>query len=410
MKKKLISGVLALSMLCGTAFMAACGESKKSSSATQPPQPPSNNTPITPPVDNRPVDTYTGYLSEDIYATEYDALSSYVARELKGAATIGDIYNYEIGEELSADEISALNIGEVENLLAVRKTRVQYVDKDYDDIKEKDVYLVVLNDGYLKYFAPALNTGDTLPSSYYDLVSSNTLSQTSVTCVSTTTQTISINIDSYGASSANITGTNTWKVTKDVVYCIANQQTEGYGSSTSEYYIVRNPNDPSDFLQIYRNGNNAWELTSYIATLTLPTIPKTDDNYLMASIVMLEFATADHSYFEKTNFGFRMSSDKLQAYCDNIVMPMVMDSLNESVGPSAELGKLNFLWKEDSLVDFYLKDNLLTKYDSITDCTATGVYVDMTMDMYIESTLNFSNYGTTVVTIPAEVQQIINNY
>lgn len=414
MKKKLISGVLALSMLCGTAFMAACGESKKSSSATQnnqQQQTPSNGNPVTPPEDTRPVDTYTGYLSEDIYATEYDALSSYVANELKGAATIGDIYNYEIGEELSADEISALNIGEVENLFAVRKMRVQYVDKDTDDIKEKDLYLVTLEDGYYKYFAPALNTGEPLVKSYYDSVASNTLSNTSVTCTINATQKLALydtgdSVPEYTTS----TTSSVWKFTADVAHCKSTITAEDGSRSETEMYVARSQNNPETFMAYMYIESYGWYTMPYPISYNLESIKKTDPNYLMAVTAMIEFATADQTYFEKTDFGFRMSADKMQQYTDQIMIPLLDDVFKELLGSSYSLAEMNLTYHEDTFVNYYLKNGMLNKYDYRNKCTCVYPNLGMTLDMDITGTLTYSNYNATVINVSEDLKELFNQY
>ena len=415
MKKKLLSGVLALSMLCGTAFMASCGESKKSSSATPNPQQqqqlPSNNTPITPPVDNRPVDTYTGYLSEDIYLTEYEALASYVARELKGAATVGDLNGYEFGEELTADEISALNIGEVENLLSVRKMRVQYVDKDYDDIKEKDLYLVTLEDGYYKYFAPALNTGDTLSKSYYDSIASNTLSNTSVTCTINTTQKLALydtgdSVPEYATS----TTSSVWKFTADVAHCKSTITAEDGSSSETEMYVARSQNNPETFMAYMYIESYGWYTMPYPISYNLESIKKTDANYLMAVTAMIEFATADQTYFEKTDLGFRMSADKMQQYTDQIMIPLMEDVFKEVLGSSYSLAEMKLTYHKETFVDYYLKNGMLNKYDYRNKCTCVYPNLGMTLDMDITGTLTYSNYNATVINIPDNLREMLNQY
>ena len=429
MNKKLLSGILALSMLCGTAFTAACEKDGKDNAkvpnVNQQQTPTTPNNPVTPPVDDRPVDTSEGYLSENVYQSDYLAANAYVASELKGAATAGELYNYEVSEEvLTEEESSALNLGDdVGNIISVRKMRVQYVDKDLDDIKEKEVYLVALTDGQYKYYVPNINTGETLLKSYYDLVASTTLSYSSVTVNTVTEEQISTSLQMYGMSmteQSSTTNTGIWKINRDVAYYKGTSK--GTSSTTmdgenttqeidevSEMYIVRSPSNPEKFISLIKSTNE-WLHMEYPLAYEFDTIAKTDDNYLMAAITMIEFATSDHSYFEKADFGFRTSSDKMQAYTDDIILPLTLETMSENLGGLIDVSNMNFNYGDQSFADYYLKANTLNKVDYVSDVTCTYTDYNMQMDMQVKGTSSYSGYGTTVVNIPADIQAIIDNY
>ncbi len=420
MQKKILSGILALSMLCGTAFMAACESDSKKINASIPnnlqqqQQTPPIGNPVTPPVDDRPVDTYDGVLSESTYQSEYLAASAYVTRELKGVATVGDLYDYKVDEtELSVEEISALNMGETQgNILSVRKMRVQYVNNDLSDIQEKEVYLISLDNGEYQYFVPKMVTGEALDKSYFDLAASTTLAYSSVTITMTNEENMHMSM-SYGSDVESSKKTNgVWKISGDTAYYKATIQDFSDGkttTSTIEEYIVRDPSNPKNFIAVMISNGEFYAM-DYPLTYTFENIAKTDDNYLMAALAMLEFAISDHSYFEKADFGFRTSANKMQAYSNDIILPMVAKTMNENFGHIIDVSSMQFTYGEQSYVNYHLKANTLNKQEFISDVTCSHSAYGITMDLYSKGSLSYSDYGKTVVTIPANVQELINNY
>ena len=92
----------------------------------------------------------------------------------------------------------------------------------------------------------------------------------------------------------------------------------------------------------------------------------------------------DHTYFVKTNSGFKLSDEKLNSYLDDVMS-------NLGVYGTVTSGS----------ADYYVKDGRLdgASVNLAMQMTQSGVNIKTT----VSATTTYSDYGTTVITIPAEI-------
>ncbi len=417
MKKKVFSAFALSLALCVTLGAFGCGEGGKSNAGmNNNPAPQQPTGPVTPPI----VDNYTGELSESSYDSVNSAQNAYFENEILGKASSVTNYYFQ-DQEMTETELlkikgDFIKGGITEDQISnIFKYMLSYTDDDASRELQKIMYLLELTDMTYRYFTPEVEEGTALTGSYYESVAENTLSTGSVTVKSTFSMTMIMDNTILGSEkmTMDIQQSSTLYITPDAAYSKVTQKSSIDGQPspdiTAEIYMVRSEDDPTKFIQATKNvGDTHWEVSYYPLTLEFPNIAPTDPEYLSCVLAFSEFGLSDHSYFTKTSFGFTMNTDKEQKFLRDIFSITTLSSLDMNMGELLDNVVLDF--KDGSKTDFHIQNGALGKYayDIAINYFISGYttpYISQTM----KGTSNFSNYGKTAVTIPADVADVIAN-
>ncbi len=341
-------------------------------------------------------ETYTGSVSAQSYATNQEAATAYVEKEISGEQAVSVVGTVSLGT-LSAKEINDLNIPDAdsEGIVDVEQIEVEYQELGGDSSDEMSVqtlgtlnktkkvrvYIIKYENDF-KYYTPCPVTGETINKSYYDSVFNSEKYQN---CTYNTTMTLDMDMDYSSLGMGTMTMTMTMSQTiyySSTGILIEQRETTSMpallGESGEEVlyaYIVKGEDD-SLICYISEDNDEWYEGDLYqIGFSTMEELTPFYDQYL------------DYTYFTKTNYGFELSEENAAQY--------VNETLADTLGASTADG---------------LGINMFAKY-YVSEGVLSGMRMDMTMDMS-EAGISVScvavgetsvtNYGTTVVEQPFE--------
>ena len=367
--KKFAKVVLALSLALGCVFtLAACKKEQK------------------------PTDTFMGALSTESYKSEEEAIEGFLANEISGEAVQAKLEDYEEKGDLSSKQIDGLVTEGVldsdDKIISAKEVEVQYSrenkTRDVAPASEEyyvfTVYVVVVSPKgsqtyEYKYYVPIAQNGDVLTRSYY----ADVLDPAKYTnCTQVYKMSLKANIG--GTSDINMSMTYTVKIDGNKMFLdidMMGQKITGYfeydeNSKTMNAWVSANG--------IY---NKAPE--GYFENYGLTDID---------SFVSMNLPAFDFSFYEKTDFGFKLQDEFLDAYLE--------DALNSTLG---DVGTISENAKVDATLDLYVSEGRLSKMLSSISYSISGSMDGVTLSESIEETLSveFTDFGTTEITRPAGI-------
>lgn len=369
MKKFLTLLLIVATFCCGTVF-AACnnGEEKVNYS-----------------------ETFAGAISEEHYASEEEAAQNFLANEIDGRAIETKYVGMEKKSELTREQISELNTGDVlaetDEIVSAEIVDVKYTKADKTRSSETQdeetyfvftVYIIVISPSgsaeyVYRYYVPKTQNGDVLTKSYYEDVFDPAK-------YTNFTQTFSYNSTT---SAAGISMT----LTSDYVIKLA-----GETASVAMHMNLPNPEAfPITYIDNYidgyfENGENGFN--AYLTTDNWSTFINDADAFKeygvtnMDSFVTMCLPQYDYSYYVKTDYGFKLQSD--------FINDLVEDALNQTVGENAQVS---------AELNFYVVEGRL--YKAIATASFTISNQGYNVYSYLNEEVRFDNFGTTTVEKPA---------
>lgn len=327
-------------------------------------------------------ETYTGTLSEESYATTEAAAQAYLANEFDGNTTETTFVAYAKQKDLTAEEIATLSLGDVNpadvtsaeegsvSYTVTEKTETVSLAAATDDTRTQKVVIIVVG-GRHYYYTPATDKGDSISKSYYESVMdlSNYANCTYVYTGSVTSST------SYQGQSVKTKATTeiTMKLCETGAYLSMSATAQGEPVETEIYLIATGTT-----LAAYVKTDGAWvgSAAEYGSIAELLEIAKQNQQFL------------DHTYFEKTDTGFKLSGDKFEIYVSNMLPVSGLD-----------LSKVN--------ANYYVSEGRLVK-ETMEISLSANIEGVGSMSMKMSATGKYSDFGTTTVTVPADLQAYID--
>lgn len=327
-------------------------------------------------------ETYEGYVSEQTYDTVEDTVKGFLDSEIAGKTVDAVFVDYTKEKECSKEEVAELAIDEEyrDGLISVELGTVEYSEESSSvsayggistvadgvniETKTKKIYILTYT-GMFRFFSPALAEGDALTASYYD---STFEAEKYINC--SMNATIS-NLYTYDGVTYLITNSAVAKVTKTALYerdeySASNGET--VKSSVAELYDV---DTAQGFWTVYNTGDG------YIAA---PVYEWSTINEYFMQWFDQRFGQLDHTYFEKTETGYALKSDKYAEY---------ISASGMSVGGLSG----------DYDVEYII---------NIADGRMSDVYSKVAVEGYVaEMTISFYDFGNTSITIPQDVQALL---
>lgn len=327
-----------------------------------------------------PPDTfYKGTLSTETYTSKDNAAQAFLAAEVDGNTTETTFRSYEKTADLSEEEIAELDLTEEElaSVTGAEKGVVKYNEGTASEGKAITIYILLDGSSAYRYYVPELKSGDTVTKSYFDLATDvKNLSNCTITEVSTSGGTLTATQGSMKESRyVEVKVVTTLKVAGKYMYGkVATSNNVGMAGSTIEVFGVFVQDVTTETSHTWFNTNNSgWQTGGNI---------KFSDYFKVAE---------DHTYFVKTTSGFKLSEDRFSDYM------------------GTALAKLEGM-KQYGLIEdqvrascyFNVFDGKLSKIQINVSCpidgNSSGVRITGTVNATCTDT--FSDYGTTVVTVP----------
>lgn len=334
-------------------------------------------------------DTFEGAISKASFTTEEDAVKGFLSTEISGEAVDATLVDYEAKKDLSETEIADLALGEIKTneVISAKEVEIKYVrdsiyDYSADSDEEEDyfvftVYVIEYSRAgaevhEFKYYVPKAKNGDVLTRSYYeDLLSSEkylNCTQEYVSTIKSSTMGITMNAEqTFTIKVAGDKASLTMKVinpTSAVTGNITYNYIDGYFEYDKE----------TDKFTTYLSVNNG----EY--TLDTSNIFLQYGIYDMNSFAAMNIPKIDYSYYEKTDFGFKIQEAFLNKYMG--------DALG-SVVPGANL---------ECYLNVYVSGGKIGKMESYAhaEMSISGISTESTNS----ETLIFKDFGTTTVETP----------
>lgn len=323
------------------------------------------------PTDNHaPDNSFEGSLSAQSYESVNAAAEAFLTEEINGKATEATFVSYEKSSDLTDEEIAELNLGEdfeytVEQIDSAENGVVSYTDSvARTTVVVKTARLVVIKIGSVYwYYVPLFKNGDVLTNSYMDNILDYTKYR-NVTETSVVKATASV-----AGYSVTTTITVTTKIAGDKVHLKQVKDLLGEKEIT-EYYFYFTPSSAVEYE--YNQYTESWEIGHAIS-------------YNSVDEILEEAFKYDASYFVKTKSGFKMNSEKLTQY------------LNDVLSNVATAGcTIN-----SASADYYVKDGRLDS--ARAKVTMTAKIEDTTVKTTSVATTKYSDFGTTEIEFPFEV-------
>ncbi len=380
MKKSLLKILCVIcAAVCVFAF-AACGDSSSSLPAAS--------------------ETFTGAVSEQSYESQDSAAQAFVSAEINGESTSATFVSYSKTADLTADEISALNVSEtvtsgeqgyVSYSTSTASTAAAGLTSGSSSENTQKLYILKVDNEY-KYYTPALSSGENLTKSYLESVldADNYRNYT-------LKNKIDYSLSYSGSTNQNVkaSGTMTLKITENgAIGSFPFKMTiEGMTvSATGNYYYVK-----------VNGGYYIYATATFMGiTETALDFFATDEEYEYLTNIGantsgygVDMTDTDHTYFVKTDTGFSVREDKMTALLNALFSDMMSGS-----GVNVNINKF--------ALDFYVSSGLIyqIKQNFAFNMTSYGETATLSMN----NTMTLTNIGTTDMgTIPQDVIDYITS-
>ena len=358
MKKSFLTVFMVLAISLAAVFtFAGCGDKKDSHAA-----------------DN----SFVGCLSATTYADADGAARGFLSEELDGGATKTQFVDAEEGNALSAEEIESLELGDDIDAADIDSAvyyTVKYVETGaraaaYDSSAQTKSYeIIIIKVGSVYYYyIPVMPKGSAITNSYLAMVCDpQKYFNVTETVVSTSTS----KAQGY---SATATITMVTKIADGNAHLKITASMLG-NEEVTEYYLVTTSKGIVSYY--YDDYSHSWEKAGSAEYSSLET-------YLEE-----ELFDFDHSYFERTDSGFKMASDKMQRYLNDV--------MGEQFKSVLRLG----LSIDSVSANYYVKDARLDEIE--VDLAMSGVVEGVSLTASASAHTTYTNYGTTVIDLPFDV-------
>lgn len=360
-------------------------------------------------------ETFAGSISVESYETKQAAAEAFLEKEISGLAVTAELVEYRATGELSESQIAQLEVGDVldeeDEIVSVEVVEISYKTLSVERAAQDDelsvftVYIIVYTPHgktvqEFRYYVPKAHNGEVLTRSYYDdllnplkylnctqvyvLTASNVmkLAEPSINfeydLISNTTYNYTIKVADDKASIDML------MLEPDVsILPPEPDMNDSHGSFTF-------PCVETSLLGYFEYSNGAFDIWASIDK-GVNYVKSPTDTFAQYGITDIQsFASMclpqlDYSYYEKTDYGFKIQEEFLNKYVE-MSLESVIDSDAEV---SAEL-------------QIYVVDGKISKM--VSNVTAETNVQGFLMVMSSREELTFKDFGTTVVATPASIK------
>lgn len=351
-------------------------------------------------------DTFEGAFSEQVYATDKEAVEGFLATEISGGAVKAELVDFEEKGELSESELEGLDkevLNEGDEIVSAKSVEVTYkrekkaavtsLAEEEDDMLVFTVYIIEISPHgatvhEYRYYVPRAKDGDVLTRSYYeDLLDSEKY----VNCTQVYTNVMKMTMPDMTSSTPDNIKTTTQEMKS--AYTIKVADNKASLEMTMPDLTSYDPTNPTTLLTYrhlwgyfeYGTEFNVWasaDGTSYVKAATNPFVQYgiTD----IKSFAVMCLPKLDYSYYEKTDYGFKIQDDFMNEY--------VGKTLNQAVGYGADV---------KAELRIYVTDGRVSKMEASASVSMSAEGI--TIGSSTEEKLEFKDFGTTSVTRPLGV-------
>jgi hypothetical protein len=349
-------------------------------------------------------ETYTGAVSTGSYETASAAATAYVEAEIVGEQE-SQIVATETKATFEGEQIATLNIPAdiTDGAQSVEEIEVEYSVSDgymaaSNSTKKVKVYVIKYETNW-KYYTPLPETGATISKSYYDSVFDYEKYEN---C------TFAMNMDmdmSVKASANGYTQKATIEVSMSqfVQYsenAIYIEQTMSFGGM--EDITGGEIKDESMTIAAYMEKTAEGDIICYVKSSDLGSGWSEGDLTTVGFSSLTELTPfydqyLDFTYFTKTENGFQLADENSEKF---IELTLKQD---ESMGDLIAMFGENF--DMDMFVKYYVSNGVLSgmRQELTMDAKMTQEGVSMKLSADVVTTMTCTNYGTTVVKKPTDI-------
>lgn len=350
-------------------------------------------------------ETFKGKLSDESFDTENAALTAFLEDEIDGMSTQAELVEYVKDADLSQNEIATLPLGEIapEKVSHAERGTISYrastpqtramPASETDSLKTHAIYLFEVDERY-RYFVPPTQIGQPITKDYFeDVLSSAKYANCTIEFLSSAKGTYNGSVQNTSASCIYKFTENALQITQKEETALGNYTLNSYIAERNGRYFYCTPNNISAYAAaVPDHSSGAWHIEKI-------DLGELDARFQTLGDLVRYFVTSgiDFSYFEKTKDGFGiMSAEKfLQIALDMIGGSVVTDVLQD------------FL-KEFSY-ECVVQDGRLEKIESHMQAEGNFSMGEAQQEMKAEKkeSYHFDQFGTTKVTLPEDLQQIL---
>lgn len=343
-------------------------------------------------------ETFAGTLSTQSYESQENAAKAFLNTEIASTETRVSYKESSKEKDLTEEEVTAMNLtvesGTVEK---VEKWQIGYSKTETNSRTAEDgseeklayvtVYIVVIKiapDGdttrevyEYRYYVPLPEKGEALSRSYYDSVFDDgkyknctfTYTMKSTTKVMFIKQTMTVDYKMYLTEDAVM-------IDAKVVMPSASDEP----SKSLTYYFVKDGSSVRG-VKILNGVTSSASLYSEFGVSEI------------SDLYSSQMDDAIYSFFVKTDYGFKMNEDKLQDLFDNALEVA-------GTGSGIDFGK------SSAKYEFYVAEGKLDH--ALCEVKVQCKYDGITMPITVTQKYKYSDFGTTAVTVPDDVQSYLN--
>lgn len=331
---------------------------------------------------------FKGKLSEESYATSEAAAQAFLADELSGSTTKAEFVSYNKSGDITEAELKNYDLGDLD-LSKVEKAEKGYVTYRLTAVgsaaaslasssatRSQGVAMLLVEAKY-RYFVPATGTGEMVTKSYFESMWDP---QNYLNVTSDMKMVIAMNASSANEShSMKMEMEIKLKATETAIEYTMSGDASLTGGRNIQAYII----EKDSALYMLMQTNGTWVHQKVIEGKTLA-------EYLLENSGEPEFF--DYTYFEMTTDGYRLAPEKYQLYIENYSKsnPAFAEFSND--GASGE-------------ATYIVKDGKISK--ATTTLTLKASEAGMGATITASAVCDYTDYGTTTVTLPADLQAYI---
>lgn len=386
--KKFLAMIISLVFVCGLAFTAACKSGDENVDKGNQNQ--EQGTDQGTDKNFSKEDTFAGALSEESYSSDEKAVEAFLEKEISGAAVTAELVDFKSSGKLAQNEIDALEKDGViskEEIESIEIVEVRYkntktaltsasVEQEEDDYFTFTLYVVEFTPHgstvkEYRYLVPRAKNGDAVTKSYYeDLLDPEKY----INC----TQEYKNDAVLYGEGlSIEINQTYTVKVDQKQASIAMKLMDPKCVPPQITYMNLLGFFEESDSFRFYLSMDNG---ATYQAPAVNPFISYgiTD----MKSFTTICLPKIDYSYYEKTDYGFKINDEFINEYAKK-----TMSGYDTSYDISVELC-------------IYVSDGKVSKMTARSDMSLNGSKISSSNEELL-----FSAFGTTSVERPSTIPE-----
>lgn len=345
-------------------------------------------------------ETFKGVVSEETYDSAEKAAEAFFAEEIAEESPGQYTVSYEKGTDLTAEEIAALELGDLkaEDVKTAEHGTVSYTlstesaslyaAAPQNKGKQVSVIILGLGEDAFRYYIPQPGVGEMISQSYLNSVCDPSFYKNfTLTAKSTTSMNEKVSMQGQSQSiKYSINLSITLKVTETAAFIETTTSASGTlpeGASTPQgkqtvtvYVVVEN----EQLVAYVKGEGGTYTRNEYMFS----------EYDSLSELFTYQQPELDYTLFEKTKTGFKLSSDKFDEYVEEY-----LGDIFNGFGGINVSGEATYFVTEGRLAKGTAK--VSAKGGASEDGMSFSVSIGAS------ATSNYTAFGSTVVTLPAEI-------